>query len=242
MHLPKLIGHRGLKGLAPENTLASFKKAKELGFSWVEFDVMLSACGEAIVFHDSRLKRTTNGKGWVSHKTYAELSKLDAGTWFNKAFANEPIPTLQQTLVCLAELELAANIEIKPSLGKDIATAQKTLEIIHAHWPQQLVKPLISSFSRLSLATVHSLDSTLPLAMLYNKLPRNWQKTADALNCVSINLNQKYVTLTQIRQIKQTGRLALVYTVNDFQQAQSLFAWGVNAIFTDSLLPAMVSQ
>ncbi|MDF2866655.1 MAG: glycerophosphodiester phosphodiesterase [Gammaproteobacteria bacterium] len=237
LHLPKLIGHRGVKGLAPENTLASFKKAKELGFSWVEFDVMLTACGEAIVFHDPLLRRTTNGKGRVARKTYAELSKLDAGTWFNSEFVNEPIPTLQQTIQCLAQLGLQANIEIKPTRGTDIATAQKTLEIIHEYWPQQLAKPLISSFSQLSLATVYALDSSLPLAMLYNKLPRDWKKTAEAFNCVSINLNQKYVTLAQITQIKQTGRLVLAYTVNDSQRAELLLDWGVDAVFTDYPLP-----
>lgn len=233
LQIPNLIGHRGIKGLAPENTLASFKRAKDLGFSWVEFDVRLTRCGEVIVFHDYLLKRTSSEKGRVAAKTYIELSQLDAGSWFHPTFANESIPTLATTLKYLAELGLQANIEIKPSRGMDSVTAQKTLEVIQLHWPEHFSKPLISSFSLASLATVHALDSSLPLGILYNKLPNDWQKTAEALNCVSIHLNQKHVNLKQILQIKQTQRLILAYTVNDDERAKALLNWGIDALFTD---------
>lgn len=231
--LTKLIGHRGLRGLAPENTLASFNKAYEQGFSWVEFDVMLTACGEAVVFHDHLLGRTTNGKGYVARKTYAELYQLDAGSWFDPLYTGEAIPTLARTLELLSEKQLQANIEIKPTRGTDIATAQKVLEIIDSYWPKQAVAPLISSFSLVSLYAVRQLNNQLPLGILYHKLPRGWQKAADELACASIHLHQHYINLAQINAIKTTNRLVLAYTVNDNARADLLFNWGVDAVFTD---------
>jgi glycerophosphoryl diester phosphodiesterase len=231
--LPKFIGHRGVKGLAPENTLASFLKASELGFGWVEFDVMLAACGEPVIFHDHLLTRTTNAKGRIANKTYAELQALDAGSWFSPAFKQEPIPSLSSTIQCLAAQGLMANIEIKPHRGQEIITAEKVVAQLQEYWPTQLGLPLISSFSLSSLYTVRKLSNQLPLGILYNKLPRNWQKTAAELNSVSIHVNQQYVTPKQIKAIKQTGRLVLAYTVNDIQRAQVLFDWGIDAVFTD---------
>lgn len=231
--LPKFIGHRGVRGLAPENTLASFKAAKAFGFTWVEFDVMLAACGEAVVFHDHQLKRTTNGSGLIARKTYDELRKLDAGNWFSSAFQHEPIPTLAETLKCLIELDLHPNIEIKPTRGMDIATAQKTMAIVQAIWPADLAKPLISSFSLPSLYTVQQIDNGFPLGLLYKKLPRYWLKAADELNCQSIHLNQQFLTVAQINEIKQTGRQVLAYTVNTSERAELLLSWGVDAVFTD---------
>lgn len=237
LQLPKFIGHRGVKALAPENTLASFNKAKALGFSWVEFDVMLTACGEAIIIHDHLLKRTTNGHGRVATKAYVELATLDAGSWFDPSFSGERIPTLKQTIACLAKLGLQANLEIKPSPHTDIATAERVVEIISKDWPATLPLPLVSSFSLSSLYAAKALMQKLPIGILYNKLPRNWQQAADELNAVSIHLNQCFIKPDKIQAIKDTGRLVLAYTVNDIKRAELLFNWGVSAVFSDLPLP-----
>lgn len=233
LQLPKLIGHRGLKGLAPENTLAAINKAKEHGFSWVEFDVMLAACGEAVIFHDHLLSRTTNASGYIARKSFAELCQLDAGAWFNHAYTGERIPTLAAALEFLKQQQLQANIEIKPTRGADIATAQKVLQVIDNCWPKQAAAPIISSFSLTSLYTVRQLNQHIPLGILYNKLPRNWQQAATELTCSSIHLNQAHLNLTQIKTVKASNRLVLAYTVNNDTLANSLFNWGVDAVFTD---------
>lgn len=87
--LPKIIAHRGASAYKPENTIIAFQNAKELGATWVEFDVMLSADGEAITIHDVMLDRTTSGQGNVADHTYDEISQLDAGRWFAPEFAGE---------------------------------------------------------------------------------------------------------------------------------------------------------
>ena len=84
-----LISHRGASHYEPENTLRSFRKALEMGSSAIEFDVRKSCDGRLVVIHDSKVDRTTDGKGAVSGKTLDELKSLDAG-------CGERIPTLEE--------------------------------------------------------------------------------------------------------------------------------------------------
>lgn len=95
---PLAMGHRGASGSAPENTMASFQRAKDLGADAVECDVHLSADGHLIVIHDATLDRTTNGRGPVSTLPMNQLKALDAGAWFGPAFSGEPLPTLEELL------------------------------------------------------------------------------------------------------------------------------------------------
>lgn len=96
--LPKLVGHRGASALAPENTMASFKRALADGADIVELDVRVTADGVVIVMHDDTVDRTTDGSGGVSELTLEEIQGLDAGSWFHPRFAGEPVPTLAEVL------------------------------------------------------------------------------------------------------------------------------------------------
>ena len=89
-HRPLVIAHRGASALAPENTLRAFRMASALDADGVEFDVQLSGDGHPVVIHDRTLKRTTNGFGPVSRYTAAELSKLDATSWFDRRLSIRP--------------------------------------------------------------------------------------------------------------------------------------------------------
>lgn len=95
---PSIVAHRGASKRAPENTLAAFRLAIELGARLVECDVHLSADGVPVVMHDERVDRTTAGHGPVAEKTLSELKALDAGSWFGGAFAGERVPTLDEAL------------------------------------------------------------------------------------------------------------------------------------------------
>ena len=128
--LPRVIGHRGAAAVAPENTLASLRRAKELGAGWVEFDVKLTRDGAAVLIHDERLERTTDGRGEVARTTLAELRKLDAGAWFDPAFAGERVPTLGDALALCGELGLGINVEVKPCPGREAETARVAVETL----------------------------------------------------------------------------------------------------------------
>ncbi|MBT4790032.1 MAG: glycerophosphodiester phosphodiesterase [Halobacteriovoraceae bacterium] len=94
-----VIAHRGASGYAPENTIAAILKAIDLGADYVEIDVHMTADRKIVVFHDEGLERTTNGNGKIHNKTLLHLSTLDAGSWYDKKFAAEKIPTLENILL-----------------------------------------------------------------------------------------------------------------------------------------------
>ncbi len=96
------VGHRGTVRFAPENTLAAFRKAIELGLDLIEMDVRETKDGHLVIMHDATVDRTTNGKGQVAELTLAEIKRLDAGSWFSPQFAGERVPTLDEALAALA--------------------------------------------------------------------------------------------------------------------------------------------
>lgn len=100
---PSVVGHRGLMQNAPENTLAAFSAClkSRVGF---EFDVRRTKDGKLVCLHDATLDRTTNGRGPLVEQTFAELRKLDAGSWFDRAFAEERVPAVAEILAMVTEM------------------------------------------------------------------------------------------------------------------------------------------
>lgn len=121
-----VIAHRGASAYAPENTLASFRKAIEMHADWFELDCTLTRDSRLLVIHDDTLDRTTDGKGPVRDKTLAELKQLDAGRWFSEAYAGEKLPTLEESLD-LAKGRIGVYVELK-DMGGTVAAAQRLLE------------------------------------------------------------------------------------------------------------------
>ncbi len=228
-----IIAHRGASALAPENTLAAFRKASELGAKWVEFDVMLAGCGEVIVIHDKTLDRTTNGSGLVSDYPYQYLQTLDAGTWFDSQFKGEKIPTLAEVIDTLHEYQLAANIEIKPALGQEIETVQRVLQVIDTCWRPDMSAPLISSFSPRVLECVRQKSKKHFLSYFMGEWHDDWEKYCDAFGCISVNVKHTILNQARIAEIKKTKRFVLSYTVDEFQLAERLWTFGVDAIFSN---------
>lgn len=232
---PPLIAHRGASLYAPENTILAFRKAKECGLAWVEFDVMLTQDRVPIVIHDERVDRTTNGTGWVRELPYSNIQNLDAGGWFANEFCGEKIPTLKQVLLMLEELNLSANIEIKSSVNQEEETVLKVIEEIknNLNYHSQI---LISSFSVSILRLVKSHGPSLNLGYLMDEWNDSWNETCNELGCLSINVKQEILNPARIVEIKNTGILLLAYTVNNEIRAHELFRQGVDAIFTDNPL------
>ena len=99
INLPKIIGHRGVKDLAPENTIASLEESMRHNLKWIEVDVKVSKDNIPFLLHDDFLDRTTSGKGYPYNYLYKEIFRLDAGSWFNKKFSNVYPPTLEEVLI-----------------------------------------------------------------------------------------------------------------------------------------------
>ncbi len=229
----QFIAHRGASAYAPENTLVAFKKAVSMGARWIELDVMLSKDGEAFVFHDETLKRTTNGTGKFGHVNADYIQSLDAGSWFSKIFVNEPVPTLKSVLMWIAEHEISVNIEIKPFPGCAQETALATLQAIHRYWPHHGDRLLISSFDIEALRFCRQFEPEIKMGLLLNKWQEDSLLCAKELNCISIHLNKKITSLPRVKQLKKSDFSVCVYTVNSKREAERFLQWGVDAVFTN---------
>jgi glycerophosphoryl diester phosphodiesterase len=119
---PLVIAHRGDSAHRPENTLAAFAGALEVGAVLVELDVQLTADGHVVVIHDPTLDRTTGGRGDVRAKTLAEVRAVSAGypDRFGTAFAGERVPLLSEALALLRD-RARVLVEIKTeSVTEDV--------------------------------------------------------------------------------------------------------------------------
>lgn len=228
-----MIGHRGAAACAPENTLAGFRKAKELGCRWVEFDLRPTADGQLILLHDDKLERTTNGRGLAASLPLAEIRHYDAGCRFGPPFQGERVPTLAEAVVLLGELGLAANVELKAVRGREAETAVIAVEALCRMWPTHLPAPLISSFSRKVLAAARLRAPQIARGLLFHSIPKNWQALAESLGCATIHADHRGLHSALVAAVRERDYPLLAYTVNDPERAHTLFGWGVTSVFSD---------
>ena len=230
---PRVIGHRGAAGHAPENTLSSIRTAARLGVHWVEFDVHLSSDNVPVLIHDDTLDRTTDGKGPVDREPLAGLKTLDAGTWYDERFGGERIPTLEETIHLLSSLGLGANVEIKPSPGREAQTGYVVGRMLREQWPSALPPPLVSSFKTGSLSAAREAAPGIARALLVSRLNGDWARTLRDLDCSALHCGHKTLTAGAAGQVRRAGYPLRVYTVNDRTRAQALYGWGVETIISD---------
>lgn len=238
---PLWIAHRGAGSAAPENTLAALRAGARAGFRMVEFDVMLSRDGVPVLMHDDTLARTTDGQGAVSAHDLAALRALDAGAWYDRAFAGERIPTLDEALDLLFELDLDANIEIKPAPGFSALTGVTVAREVARRWPADRRPPLLSSFDEDALAAAAATVPALPRGLLFERVPDDWARRMQGHRAVSVHCDHSVLDAARLQALIDAGVPVLCYTVNTATRARELLAAGVCGLFTDRLdLPAAV--
>jgi len=232
---PRLFAHRGGGKLAPENTLAAIRLGASLGYRAAEFDVKLTRDGVALLLHDATLERTTNGKGDAGSCDWAALAGLDAGSWHSEAFQGEPLARFDATAKLLKSLGMLANVEIKPSPGREEETGALVSALAAEFWKGAAVAPLLSSFSYVALEAAQRMAPELPRAWLTDEMkPEDWL-AIERLESVSLNTNHKKLVRADIGRLHDLGARVLVYTVNEIARAEELFTWGVDGMFTDNL-------
>ncbi|MEE8393286.1 MAG: glycerophosphodiester phosphodiesterase [Rhodospirillales bacterium] len=233
MTLPPVVGHRGAKGHAPENTLASIAMAARLGVRWVEFDTKLSRDGHVVVFHDDEVDRTTNGAGLIGDMDLAEIQTLDAGSWFGDEFAGEGVPTLVQAMKALDQLGLGANVEIKPSKGLEEESGRVVASMLNNQWPRFLPPPLISSFSAEALAAARATAPAMERALLVLDVPGDWRSLMSQLGCSALHCVVRSTTPGLVREVLAEGWAFRCFTVNSKRKAEKLFCLGVETVYSD---------
>jgi glycerophosphoryl diester phosphodiesterase len=231
--LPRVIGHRGAAACAPENTLAGFRRARALDCRWVEFDVRLTADAQPVLLHDSRLERTTDGRGKLSTLSLAAVRRHDAGAWFGPSFAEERVPTLEEAVTLLAALGLGANVELKATRGREAETGAVVADTLTRLGPSALPELLISSFRPAALVAARARVPGVARGILFRAIPKNWRAVAERLGCATIHADHQRLRPALVNEIRGAGYPLLAYTVNDPGRANALFDWGVTSVFSD---------
>lgn len=234
LRFPKVIGHRGAALRAPENTLAGFRKAAELGCTWVEFDVRLSLDDRPVVFHDDTLDRVTDGTGPVGATPLSDLLARDAGARFDSAYKGEHIPSLEEGLALLRTLGLGFDLEMKAEPGREKALAEVVARTLERFWPRELSPPLVTSFNPLAIEAFARRAPHIPRGYLVNELPPDWRAQAERLVVAVVICSHKLLARDNVRTVKREGYPLLAYTVNHPERAAALFAWGVDGVISDS--------
>jgi glycerophosphoryl diester phosphodiesterase len=231
--LPRVIGHRGAAAQAPENTLGGFACAARLGIRWIELDVQLTADGVPVVFHDDRLDRTTDGRGLLVETSMADLRRLDAGRWFAERFAGERVPTLAEALSLLLEQGQGLCLEVKADEARGGPTARAALACLRRQWPADGPPLMLSSFAKSALRVLAETAAVWSRGWLIERLPLDWRREVRALGCHSLHLDHAALDEAAVTAVKDEGLALLAYTVNDRARAEQLWAWGVDALFSD---------
>ena len=238
---PRWVAHRGAGRLAPENTLAAFRLGASHGYRMFECDVKLSADGVPFLMHDATQQRTTNaveviGRGHSAvggDHAWGVLSRLDAGSWHSRAFAGEPLPTLDHVARFCLSNGYCLNIEIKPTPGLEYETGKVVAEYAARLWQGAAVPPLLTSFRPESLQAAHDTQPELPRGLLLDTLWTGWLETALTLGCVAVVCNHALWDTSSVTQAKSAGFKCLSYTVNDEWAAQRLLDLETDGIITD---------
>jgi glycerophosphoryl diester phosphodiesterase len=230
---PAIIAHRGASAYAPENTLAAFKLALEQGADAIELDAKLSADEQVVVIHDQTLDRTTPVSGRVRDFIMADMHKMDAGSHFDIAFRGEPIPTLDEVFKAVGQLTYI-NVELTNYATSNDKLPDKVAELVRRHKLHQRV--FFSSFNISNLIRIRRLLPEVPVGLL---LACGWKGAASQfisaflLRYQSVHLELSDVSLHLVQQTHKQGRPLFVYTVNQEDDMERLFEFGVDGIFTD---------
>lgn len=234
---PTVMAHRGLSADAPENTLYAFSDAISVGADFIELDVQQTRDGVLVVMHDSNLKRTTGVNKNIWDVDYADIQNLDAGSWFDPAYANARIPTLEETLQ-FVDKRARLNIEIKPTKptkhGSD-TLEQDVAELITQY--QYTDACYVTSFSYGSLKKVKEVNPEIRTGYLMSVAYGQFYslKYADAFS-----LNKVFVTSQVVNAAHQQGKQIFAWTVNSMSEVRSLCNLHVDSIITDD--PVMVQN
>lgn len=233
--MPRVIAHRGFSGRAPENTRIAFDQAIDAGADMVELDVLLSRDGEVVVIHDETLDRTTNGSGPVSEHDLDELRRLDAGSWFDPAFAGERLPILDEVLD-IVRGRILLNVEIKAGLSmaaQAILVPKVVEQILIRDMTEQVI---ISSFDPRPLGRLRAVAPEIQRASLYNQLLHSGllpHQVTDQVAAGAFHVGADQLDDEMLRDAAAHDLPVAVYTVNERQAMAYWIERGVSAIFTD---------
>lgn len=231
--IPLILGHRGASHDAPQNTLAAFKLAHQMGADGVELDTSLTSDGIPVVIHDLDLDKTTDGTGPVEALDLAEIKKLDAGSKFAPNFKGEQIPTLDEAFETLGP-EMFVNVELKSISYRPNGLEPAALAVLRKHKAEKRV--IVSSFNPFALRRFRALAPDIPIGYLYTPeeplyLRNGWLMIG--LKHEARHPHHEMIDAKFMAWAKRKGYQVNTWTVDDPERVKVLRDLGVNAIISN---------
>ena len=217
------FGHRGACGHAPENTLASMKKALELGVHGFEFDIQMSKDGQPVIIHDDTLERTTSGKGKVEDYTLEQLQAFDAG-------GGEKIPSLQNALD-LVDQRCKLLIELKHEHCAPPVVDIITHYVTRMGWSYEQL--IVCAFNHLQIAQARALNPNIRTCALFVGIPVSLAEIASDAGAWAINPNVHHMNRALIDDARARNLKIITWTANDPRHIAYAQSMGVDGIISD---------
>lgn len=244
-HRIQIVGHRGAKGVAPENTLASFQAALDVGVDMIELDVHLSRDGELVVIHDPRLERTTDGSGLVGDFTLEELKGLDASAKFEGGAWSgvQRIPTLQE-VYDLVQGQVEINVEIKTAEDGSRYPGIEDKVVALARENNALAYTVVSSFDFPTVQEVQSLEPEMACYAIvstdyFREMGLQDRRANDVVADLvahgfsQVAVNKQYLSKDLMSLLTEAGFVVGVWVLNDLDEMWAFAELGVDRVTTD---------
>ncbi|WP_093802333.1 glycerophosphodiester phosphodiesterase family protein [Streptomyces sp. Wb2n-11] len=210
------IGHRGVMGVEPENTLRSFVRAEQAGMDAIELDLHLSKDGALVIMHDAEVDRTTDGRGAIAGLTLTELRALDAGQ-------GERVPVFEEVLDAVGS-PLQAEI-------KDTAAARALAAVMLRRDLAGRVE--VSSFHDEAVAEIASLVPGVRTVLIAGRYGNDVVDRAKAVGAATLALNIRRLTLETVERAHAEGLRVIGWVVNTQEQLRLVRALELDGATTD---------
>ncbi|WP_067728159.1 glycerophosphodiester phosphodiesterase [Oceanobacillus damuensis] len=229
--MTKIIAHRGASKYAPENTMPAFELAYKMKAEGIETDVHLTKDRIPVLIHDSHVKRTTNGRGFIKDYYYEELQKLDAGSWFSSEFSGTSIISLQNFLEWANDKSLYLNIELKNS-RIDYKNIESIVYEMIEHY-SLLNRTTLSTFNHDSVERMKPLREKIGVALLTSRKRKDLIWYTKGLGANAIHINYRLLSKSLVQKCKEENMKIRVYTVNKFVHIMRSFFAECDGVITD---------
>jgi len=226
-----VFAHRGASGTCPENTMAAFERAIELGANGIETDVHLTRDGRLVLIHDATLDRTTGEPGVIRELDFDQIREKDAGAWFGTEFRGQKVPAMEELFELAKDRDLVLNVELKFGSAPYPGMEEAIVAVIRRFGMEERV--VLSSFNHDSLALVKRLAPEVRTGILYGEnLFEPWNYAAgfgtDALHAWHV-----VVTPEKVKRADQRGLVYFPYTINEAEEMKRVIRAGVAGVITD---------
>ncbi len=230
----KMIAHRGLSAIAPENTVASIKAACDAGYYGVEYDVQLTKDGVWVVSHDGNLRKMTGQNVNISDTELSELEKITYNNGANiDKYDGIVIPTLEEVLNLVSQYDIVSVIEIKTSSG------DKVDELIGLLEKYELLDNVrIISFGEEPLKAVKKLNPDIPTSYLTHNVNAKVIELCKDDGFDAVSFNSSKCDESSVKLITEAGLTPQCWTVDEISDFEKFAGYGVEYFTSNCLLPA----